>query len=151
MEEMEGTVLRPSLERMKMVRSEETGEMLTEPFLHVCKLILPVVGVLRSPKAEMDFLVELFRSLLDHPDWSMSRACTVSYNKALKKWHGWLMSSSFPVAVKIVPDRKKFMEIIGGSGDINADIETFCTTFAPILQENHKFLASVGLDDLKSS
>nr|CAD1820897.1 unnamed protein product [Ananas comosus var. bracteatus] len=206
MEEMEGTVLRPSLERMKMVRSEETGEMLTEPFLHVCKLILPVVdkfgGAMSIVKSdvggnlsrleakyysdpskyrllyslvqaevesktskasssctngllwltrEMDFLVELFRSLLDHPDWSMSRACTVSYNKALKKWHGWLTSSSFPVAVKIVPDRKKFMEIIGGSGDINADIETFCATFAPILEENHKFLASVGLDDLKSS
>ncbi|XP_038982367.1 glycolipid transfer protein 1-like isoform X1 [Phoenix dactylifera] len=99
----------------------------------------------------MDFLVELFRNLLEHPDWTMSQACTESYSKTLKKWHGWLASSSFTIAMKLAPDRKKFMEVIGGSGDINADIEKFCTNFSPLLAENHKFLASVGLDDLKAS
>lgn len=44
------------------------------------------------------------------------------------------------VAMKLAPDRKKFMEVIAGSGDINADMETFCATFAPLLEENHKFL-----------
>jgi hypothetical protein len=43
------------------------------------------------------------------------------------------------VAIKLAPDRNKFMEIIGG-GDINADIEKFYSTFAPFLEENHKFL-----------
>lgn len=42
--------------------------------------------------------------------------------------------------MKLAPDRKKFMVVVGGSGDINADIEKFCTTFAPLLAENHKFL-----------
>lgn len=99
----------------------------------------------------MDFLVELFRNLLEHPDWTMSQACTDSYTKTLKKWHGWLASSSFTVAMKLAPDRKKFIDVISGSGDINADIEKFCSSFTPLLQENHKFLASVGLDDLKAS
>ncbi|XP_062093755.1 glycolipid transfer protein 1-like [Humulus lupulus] len=99
----------------------------------------------------MDFLVELFRNLLDHPDWSMSQACTDSYGKTLKKFHGWLASSSFTVAMKLAPDRKKFMDVIGGSGDAMADIEKFCTTFSPLLEENHKFLASVGMDELKAS
>ncbi|THU69435.1 hypothetical protein C4D60_Mb08t14390 [Musa balbisiana] len=99
----------------------------------------------------MDYLVELFRNLLEHQDWIMSQVCTDSYNKTLKKWHGWLASSSFTVAMKLAPDRKKFMEVISGSGDINADMEKFCTTFSPLLAENHKFLASVGLDDLKAS
>lgn len=40
---MEGTVFTPSLEGMKHVKSPE-GEMLTKPFLEVCKLILPVLG-----------------------------------------------------------------------------------------------------------
>ncbi|KAF8401939.1 hypothetical protein HHK36_012890 [Tetracentron sinense] len=88
----------------------------------------------------MDFLVELFRNLLEHPDWTMSEACTDSYKKTLKKWHGWLASSSFTLAMKLAPDRKKFMEVIGGSGDLNDDIEKFCTTFNPLLEENHKFL-----------
>ncbi|KAF6145614.1 hypothetical protein GIB67_037647 [Kingdonia uniflora] len=99
----------------------------------------------------MDFLVELFRDLLEHPDWTMPQACTDSYQKTLKKWHGWLASTSFTVAMKLAPDRKKFMDVIGGTGDLNADIEKFCSTFSPFLEENHKFLASVGLDNLKAS
>lgn len=202
---MEGTVFTPSLEGIKSVKSNE-GEILTKPFLDVCKLVLPVIDKLgaamslvksdvggnitrleskynsrpsefnllysmvraeieaKTTKASssctngllwltraMDFLVELFRNLLEHPDWSMSQVCTDSYSKTLKKWHGWLASSSFTVAMKLAPDRKKFMEVIGGTGDINADMEKFCATFSPLLQENHKFLASVGLDDLKAS
>ncbi|XP_061991555.1 glycolipid transfer protein 1 [Rosa rugosa] len=99
----------------------------------------------------MDFLLELFRNLLEHQDWTMSQACSDSYGKTLKQWHGWLASSSFSIAMKLAPDRKKFMDVISGNGDIMDDIEKFCTTFAPLLQENHKFLASVGLDDLKAS
>ncbi|KAK9665768.1 hypothetical protein RND81_14G134700 [Saponaria officinalis] len=97
----------------------------------------------------MDFLVELFRNLLEHPDWTMSHACTESYSKTLKKWHGWLASSSFTVAMKLAPDRKKFMEVLGGDA-VKGDIENFLTTFTPLLQQNHKFLASVGLDDMKA-
>lgn len=99
----------------------------------------------------MDFLVELFRNLLSHPDWTMSQACSDSYGKTLKKWHGWLASSSFAIAMKLAPDRKKFMDVVCGSGDVNADMEKFCTDFSHLLEENHKFLAGVGLDDLKAS
>ncbi|KAH7652324.1 Glycolipid transfer protein [Dioscorea alata] len=203
---MEGTtVFTPSLEGMKHVKSEG-GEMLTKPFLDVCKLVLPVIekfgaamalvksdiggnisrleakynsdpskfellysmvqvevesktakasssctnGLLWLTRA-MDFLVELFRNLVEHHDWAMPQACTDSYAKTLKKWHGWLASSSFTLAMKLAPDRNKFMEVIGGSGDLNADMVKFCSTFSPLLEENHKFLASVGLDDLKAS
>ncbi|KAJ8527214.1 hypothetical protein K7X08_029691 [Anisodus acutangulus] len=76
----------------------------------------------------MDFLVELFRNLLEHGDWAI-----------------------FSVAMKLAPDRKKFMDVISGTGDINSDIEQFCTTFSPLLEENHKLLASVGMDELKAS
>lgn len=46
----------------------------------------------------MDFLVGLSRNLLEHQDWSMSQACSDSYGKTLKKWHGWLARSSFTVS-----------------------------------------------------
>ncbi|XP_010238896.1 glycolipid transfer protein 1 isoform X3 [Brachypodium distachyon] len=99
----------------------------------------------------MDFLVALFHNLVQHPDWQMPQVCSDAYRNTLKKRHGWLASSSFSVAMKLAPDRKKFMDIISGLGDINADIEKFCATFSPLLAENHKFLASVGMDDLKAS
>ncbi|XP_050207064.1 glycolipid transfer protein 1-like isoform X2 [Mercurialis annua] len=98
----------------------------------------------------MDFLVELFINLLHHPEWTMTQVCSDSYNKTLKKWHNWLASSTFSVALKLAPDRKKFMDVIGGKGDINSDMEKFCTNFKPLLEENHKFLASVGMDSLKA-
>jgi hypothetical protein len=44
------------------------------------------------------------------------------------------------VAMKLSPNRDKFMEVISGTGDINADMEKFCTTFSPFLKENHEFL-----------
>lgn len=84
------------------------------------------------------------------------------------------------MAMKLAPNKDKFMEVISGTGDIKADIEKFCTTFYPFLKENHDFLvwpsfirtvllsllsafndnlppclrflqASVGLDDMKAS
>lgn len=42
--------------------------------------------------------------------------------------------------MKLAPDRKKFLDVVGGTGDVNCDIEKFCTTFSPYLEENHKFL-----------
>ncbi|KAL0349042.1 UNVERIFIED_CONTAM: Glycolipid transfer protein 1 [Sesamum radiatum] len=107
-------------------------------------------GILWLTRA-MDFLVELFRNLCEHQDWSMSQVCNDAYSKTLKKWHGWLASSSFTVAIKLAPDRKKFMEVIGTEGDIYGDMQKFCTNFSPILGEIHKFLASFGLDSMKSS
>ncbi|KAK3015938.1 hypothetical protein RJ639_005753 [Escallonia herrerae] len=200
---MEETVFTPALDGLKLVKSDQ-GELLTKPYLDVCKMLLPILdkfgaamGVVKSDisgnisrleskyssnpsrfnylysliQAEvetktvkssssctngllwltraMDFLVELFCDLVEHQDWSMAHACTDSYGKTLKKWHGWLASSSFTVAIKLVPDRKKFMEVIGGTGNIQADMKRFCTNFSPILKEIHRFLASVGLDSMK--
>jgi hypothetical protein len=45
----------------------------------------------------MDFFVELFRNFLGHQDQTMSQACTDSYTLTLKKFHGWLTSSTFTV------------------------------------------------------
>ncbi|KAJ3689445.1 hypothetical protein LUZ61_018609 [Rhynchospora tenuis] len=199
----EGTVLGASSEVVKYVKSEQ-GELLTKPFLDLCRLLFPVIdnlgptlsavkcdvgsnlsrlealyssdplkysllqsivqaeiqaktakkpssctnGLLWLTRA-MDFFVELLRNVLEHPEWSMTHACTISYNKTLKRWHGWLTSSSFMVALKVVPERKKVIQILGGP-NANTEIERFCTQFVPMLEANHKLLASFGLDNLKS-
>ncbi|XP_027349060.1 glycolipid transfer protein 1-like [Abrus precatorius] len=98
----------------------------------------------------MDFTVQMFNNLHEHQDWTMQRACSDSYNKTLRQWHGWLAISSFSVAMKLVPERKKFMEIISGTGNLESDMEEFCTSFSSVLVENHKFLASVGMDSAKA-
>lgn len=55
--QMAGTVFTPSLEGMKIVKSEN-GIMLTKPFLDVCKFLLPVLGTI--------ILFALIFSLNDH-------------------------------------------------------------------------------------
>ncbi|XP_022872400.1 glycolipid transfer protein 1-like isoform X3 [Olea europaea var. sylvestris] len=164
---MEGTVFTQALEGMKHVKSEEgrlENKYLSNPtqYNHLYSMVQEEAktakgssscadGLLWLTRA-MDFLVGLFRNLLEHQDWSMSQACSDSYGKTLKKWHGWLARSSFTVAMKLAPDRKKFMDVIGGRGDVNSDMKKFCTTFSPFLEENHKFLqASVGMDVIKAS
>ncbi|XP_057781492.1 glycolipid transfer protein 1-like [Salvia miltiorrhiza] len=200
---MAETVFTRFLEGIKHVKSEQ-GDMMTKPFLDVCKLVLPILdkfgaammvvksdiggnisrleskydsnpsrfnylfnlvqaevetstakssssctnGLLWLTRA-MDFIVELFRNLSEHQDWSMSQVYNDAYSKTLKKWHGWLAASSFTVAVKLAPDRKKSMEVLGAESE--ADMEKFCTEFSPILRKIHKFLASCGLDNMKSS
>ncbi|KMT05862.1 hypothetical protein BVRB_7g165240 [Beta vulgaris subsp. vulgaris] len=98
----------------------------------------------------MDFMVHLFHNLLEHPEWSMTQACTDSYKRTLKKWHGWVAMSTFKVLIKLAPDRKKFMCSIGGSDEVNVEIEKLCRNFASVLEDNHRFLASFGVDDLKA-
>ncbi|XP_058740233.1 glycolipid transfer protein 1-like [Vicia villosa] len=96
----------------------------------------------------MDYTVQLFKNLQEHKDWSMKHVCRDSYDKTFKKWHNWLASSTFNVGLKLVPDRKSFMEAIG-TGDLSSDIVKFCDSFSLVLAENHKVLASVNMDNRK--
>ena len=47
------------------------------------------------------------------------------------------------MGLMLAPDRKKFMEVAAGSGDIYADMERFCSEFGPLLQDNHTFLVNM--------
>lgn len=51
---MEGSVFTPCLEGLKHVKSEH-GEMLSKPFLDVCKTILPVLGYKKDKFFEWSF------------------------------------------------------------------------------------------------
>lgn len=53
------------------------------------------------------------------------------------------------MALKLAPDRNKFMDVISGSGDIYADMERFCAEFGPFLQDNHKFLVNKDFKNFK--
>ncbi|EFJ13785.1 hypothetical protein SELMODRAFT_234738 [Selaginella moellendorffii] len=99
----------------------------------------------------MDFLMNLFDNLLRHPDWTMTQASTEAYAATLKKYHGWIASGAFTMAMKLTPERKKFMEMLGGGESLSSDIEKFLSSFSPLLLENHQFLKSVGLDDMKAA
>jgi hypothetical protein len=198
------TVFGPALDLMKHVKTPE-GQMLTKPFLDVCRNVLPVIdkfgssmmlvksdisgnisrlddNYAKDPAANnllhdivlaevaaktakgsssctngllwltraMDFLVELFRNLNEHADWSMSQCATAAYTSTLKRYHGWIASAAFTVAMKLVPERGTFYETLALANS-TTDMERFVAEFSPFLEENHKFLQSVDMDDLKAS
>ncbi|GBG60490.1 hypothetical protein CBR_g5664 [Chara braunii] len=98
----------------------------------------------------MDFLVAMFKNLVDHADWSMHHVATEAYGATLKPYHGWFASSAFSVALKLIPSRETFMKKLGG-GDLEGDMAKFVDKFSPFLAQNHEFLKSEGLDDMKAS
>lgn len=53
------------------------------------------------------------------------------------------------VAMKLAPDRKKFVEVLGTEGDIYADMQQFCTSFSPILAQITKFLVRFKISILQ--
>jgi hypothetical protein len=61
-----------------------------------CKQCLMSSTWVMEPRA-MDFLVELFRNLNAHQDWSMSQCASAAYTSTLKKYHGWIASAAFSV------------------------------------------------------
>ncbi|CAN6683470.1 unnamed protein product [Malus baccata var. baccata] len=111
----------------------------------------------------MDFLVELFRNLREHPpDWVTIRAVYNAYAKTLIKWHDEkIVLTLIPLHLfgdlglflgrKFAPEKDDLLKVIGGNGDVMGDMEKFCTSFTPLLKQNHEFLASLGMDDLKLS
>ncbi|KAM1138790.1 hypothetical protein COP1_036681 [Malus domestica] len=111
----------------------------------------------------MDFLVELFRNLREHPpDWVTIRAVYNAYAKTLIKWHDEkIVLTLIPLHLfgdlglflgrKFAPEKDLLLKVIGGNGDVMGDMEKFCTSFTPLLKQNHEFLASLGMDDLKLS
>lgn len=60
MAEQTVTVFGPALELMKSVKSPE-GEMLTKPFLDVCRNVLPVIGVFSQLVSALLAFVDLKR------------------------------------------------------------------------------------------
>ncbi|CAH1425674.1 unnamed protein product [Lactuca virosa] len=132
---------------MKHVKSEE-GEMLSKPFLEVYKHILLVIGkTMKHVKSEEgEMLSKRFLEVCKHI------LLVINNSGAAMTLVKIDVGCNITVAIKLAPDRKKFMDVVGGKGDINSDIENFCATFTPLLEENHKFLYagySVGLDDMK--
>ncbi|KAM1045660.1 hypothetical protein ACFX2A_037460 [Malus domestica] len=84
----------------------------------------------------MDFLVELFRNLREHPpDWVTIRAVYNAYAKTLIKWHDEKILGN-----KYAREKDLLLKVIGGNGDVMGDMEKFCTSFTPLLKQNHEFL-----------
>lgn len=80
-----------------------------------------------------------------------SKRCAVdAYTKAIKPWHGMLLSNLFSLMMRQVPSREKLVAATAEGRDAAAlyrDQRKFVATASPIVEGLHASLRECGLDD----
>ncbi|KAK9073121.1 hypothetical protein SSX86_007444 [Deinandra increscens subsp. villosa] len=103
----------------------------------------------------LDFTVNLLELIGKDNGVDMEKAVEEAYESTLKPWHGWISSTAYRVARKLVPDNKTMIEIlVSESKDeetLKDDIKTFTTLLIPLLDEIHSILGTYNLDRLKAT
>lgn len=103
----------------------------------------------------MDFMAALLQKIAKEPGQSIEQAVEESYIITLKPWHGWISSAAYKVALKLVPDKKTFTEVLMAKGEnyeaLREEIMTLISLLVPFLEDIHTTLRFYGLDRLKST
>ncbi|KAJ0786225.1 putative glycolipid transfer protein [Helianthus annuus] len=80
---------------------------------------------------------------------NMEEAVEEAYESTLKPWHGWISSTAYRVARKLVPDNKTMLEILLSEAkdeeNLKDDLKTFTTLLIPLLDEIHSVLVRLLL------
>ena len=104
----------------------------------------------------MQFIVALLRRLDADREVTLSEAASETYYATLQQYHGWIVTGTFTVALKLVPSRETFFANVGpvaggGDGDsggaVFAAMRQFCDEFGELLAEVQAFLEANKLDD----
>nr|AFK37471.1 unknown [Lotus japonicus] len=103
----------------------------------------------------LDFTSSLLQALPKDPEKNMKQLVEESYDITLKQWHGWISSSAFRVALKLIPERKTFMDLLK-TGDENHDtlkekMQILASLFVPVLEDIHCVIRLDNLDTMKST
>jgi hypothetical protein len=99
----------------------------------------------------MEFIVALLERLESDRAATLSEAASETYYATLQRFHGWIVTGTFTVALKLVPSRETFLLKAGGEGggeeETYAEMRAFCAAFGSVLAEVQAFMAAAGLDD----
>ncbi|PON76293.1 Glycolipid transfer protein domain containing protein [Parasponia andersonii] len=101
----------------------------------------------------LDFTVALLQNLTKDLGQNMEQAVEESYNTTLRSWHGWISSSAYKVALKLVPEKKTFISLLLAKHEnydtLKDEIETLISLLVPFLEEVHSVLVLYRLDRIK--
>ncbi|PSC73205.1 pleckstrin homology domain-containing family A member 8-like [Micractinium conductrix] len=101
-------------------------------------------------KRAMEFVVALLEKLYTDRQLTLSQAASETYYATLQHYHGWIVTGTFTLALKIVPSREDFFAKVGAAPNDEAAMaamHAFCTEFGAVLAEVQAFLAANDLDD----
>ncbi|KAL4855989.1 Importin beta-like SAD2 [Chlorella vulgaris] len=101
-------------------------------------------------KRAMEFIVALLDKLYTDRNITLSAAASETYYATLQQYHGWIVTGTFTVALKLVPSREAFFDKVGATAADDASMQhmhAFCTAFGGLLADIQRFLAENDLDD----
>lgn len=93
-------------------------------------------------KRAMHLVVEILRILHQDKSASVYDAANAAYEKVLKPYHGWITSSVFWGALKLVPSRETLYENLGKTESLEDDMGSFVAQFGSILSKINDHLVS---------
>ncbi|KAK7385046.1 hypothetical protein VNO78_30753 [Psophocarpus tetragonolobus] len=103
----------------------------------------------------LGFTSLLLQTLAKDPEKRMEQVVEEVYDVTLKPWHGWISSAAFRVALRLVPERKIFVNLLR-TEDENYDtlkekMQILVSLLVPFLEDMHCILRLYNLDKLKST
>ncbi|GAB2270541.1 hypothetical protein Dimus_005432 [Dionaea muscipula] len=97
----------------------------------------------------LDLTAVLLQKLASDPGQSMEALVDDTYKITLKPWHGWISATAYKVALKLLPDKKCFTNLLLAKGqDFDAlknEIKTFNSLLAPFVEDIYAILVNFPL------
>ncbi|KAF7071165.1 hypothetical protein CFC21_076558 [Triticum aestivum] len=87
----------------------------------------------------VNFSICLLERLVKNPESSLQEMVEETYESTLKPFHGWISSAAYRVALRLIPERDIFIELLMGNcqdtGDFGEDVMILVSIVQPLLEE----------------
>ncbi|EEC77325.1 hypothetical protein OsI_15997 [Oryza sativa Indica Group] len=95
----------------------------------------------------MDFTIALLQRLEEDSDQKcFAQLVESAYMVTLKPWHGWISSAAYKIAMKLIPDRKMFINLLVGKcqdcAALKEEIRKLAKLLKPFLDDIHAMMVS---------
>ncbi|XP_020087814.1 glycolipid transfer protein 3-like isoform X1 [Ananas comosus] len=102
-----------------------------------------------------NFAVSLLERLVKCSELSLREVVEEAYRSTLEPWHGWISSAAYRVALKLIPEREIFVDLLMGKSlcfeELTGDIKSLLSMLQPFLDEINAILKKHRFDKLKST
>ncbi|KAI3736655.1 hypothetical protein L2E82_26598 [Cichorium intybus] len=103
----------------------------------------------------LDFTMNLLGLIGKDLEVDMEQAVEEAYEATLKPWHGWISSTAYRVALKLIPDNKTLIDILileaEDRENLKDELKLFSSLLASFLNEIHSILETYELHKLKAT
>eukprot|EP00117_Sycon_ciliatum_P017554 scpid76336/ scgid16503/ Pleckstrin homology domain-containing family A member 8; Phosphatidylinositol-four-phosphate adapter protein 2; Serologically defined breast cancer antigen NY-BR-86 len=99
-------------------------------------------------KRALEFILVFLQKVIEG-EQDLTKAANAAYAASLKRYHGWIVSGIFSLAMKAVPYREDFIKALakGASEDqVMADMAEFMGVFEPNVRTIGEFYKAKGVD-----